>query len=74
MKGNGIEEAYQMFKKHLPHKGFGDYFKPLRRLGKGAFATVYLVEHKHTNQLLAAKVFSKEGQKLEVKGTEALLN
>lgn len=32
----------------ISHKGFNDFFKPIKRLGKGAFATVYLIEHKIT--------------------------
>lgn len=58
----------------LSHKGFNDYFKPIKRLGKGAFATVYLIEHRITKERWAAKVFSREGQKLEFKGQEALEN
>jgi hypothetical protein len=36
-------QLYSQMKRCLSHKGFSDYFKPIRRLGKGAFATVYLV-------------------------------
>lgn len=50
------------------HKGFSEFYKPLRRLGRGTFATVYLVEHKYTGKRKAAKVFSREGQKIELKG------
>jgi len=52
----------------ISHKGFNEYFKPIKRLGRGAFATVYLIEHKFTKNQYAAKVFSREGQKLEFKG------
>lgn len=56
------------------HKGFNEFFKPIKRLGRGAFATVYLIESKISKKRFAAKVFSKEGQKLTFKGQEALLN
>lgn len=52
----------------FPHKGFNEFYKPIRRLGRGSFATVYLVEHRYTFVRKAAKVFSKEGQKIEFKG------
>jgi serine/threonine protein kinase len=64
--------VYQHLKKHISHKGFNDYFKPLKRLGRGSFAAVYLIESKATGKRLAAKVFSREGQKLGYKGKEAL--
>ena len=58
----------------MSHKGFTDFYKPIKRLGRGNFATVYLVEHKHTGIRRAAKVFSKVGQGIEYMGTEALAN
>ena len=61
-------------RRFLNQKGFNEYFKPLKRLGRGTFATVYLVEHKFTGRRRAAKVFSKEAQKIELKGREALEN
>jgi hypothetical protein len=39
---------YAKLKMIISHKGFNEYFKPIKRLGKGAFATVYLIEHKMT--------------------------
>lgn len=41
------------------HRGFNEFYKPIKRLGRGTFATVYLVEHKYTGIRRAAKVFSK---------------
>ena len=54
-----LTQLHQKLKRHISHKGFNDYFKPIRRLGKGAFATVYLVEHKFSEKRYAAKVFSR---------------
>ena len=58
----------------MGHKGFNDFYKPIKRLGRGTFATVYLVEHKYTGMRRAAKVFSKVGQNIEFMGKEALEN
>lgn len=55
-------------KRLISHKGFNEFYKPLKRLGRGTFATVYLIEHKFTKTKKAAKVFSYEGQKIEFKG------
>jgi hypothetical protein len=38
-----LNQIYAKLKLLLSHKGFNDYFKPIKRLGKGAFATVYLI-------------------------------
>jgi hypothetical protein len=38
-----LQRIYETLKLSLSHKGFTDYFKAIKRLGKGAFATVYLV-------------------------------
>jgi len=35
---------------------------------------VYLIEHKYTGERFAAKVFSRESQKIEYKGRESLEN
>lgn len=53
-------------------KGFNDYYKPLKRLGRGNFASVYLVEHKFTRKVFAAKVFGRCQQYLELDGKAAL--
>lgn len=38
-----LTQIYTKLKLLLSHKGFNDFFKPIKRLGKGAFATVYLI-------------------------------
>jgi hypothetical protein len=50
---------YQILKKSHSHKGFNEYFKPIKRLGRGSFATVYLIEHKIIGCRFAAKVFAR---------------
>ena len=69
-----LQKLYAKLCRQLPHKGFTDFYKPIKRLGRGTFATVYLVEHKYTGIRRAAKVFSKVGQGIEYKGIEALAN
>jgi serine/threonine protein kinase len=69
-----IQSLYLRLTRILNHKGFNEFYKPIKRLGRGTFATVYLVEHRVTGSRRAAKVFSKEGQKIEYKGSEALQN
>lgn len=59
-----IEQVYSKLVRTFTHKGFNEFYKPIKRLGRGSFATVYLVEHKYTSVRRAAKVFSKEGQKI----------
>lgn len=44
----------------ITHKGFHASFKPLRKLGQGSFATVYLAEDVMKGEKTAVKVFSKE--------------
>ena len=69
-----LESVYEALKSQLSHKGFNEYFTPLKRLGKGGFATVYLVEHKFTKKKWAGKVFSRAAQKNSQEGYKALEN
>lgn len=46
--------------KMLNQIGFHNLFKPLRKLGKGGFATVYEVQRLTDNKLFAVKAFSKQ--------------
>ena len=66
IKGNveTVDVLYRKIGRLLNHKGFNEFYKPLKRLGRGTFASVYLVEHRYTGKRSAAKVFSKEGQKI----------
>ena len=63
-----LSSIYKSLNLILSHKGINDYLQPIKRIGKGGFATVYLVESKINGQKLAAKVFAKEGHKTTFKG------
>lgn len=47
-------------KKYLNQKGFHEQFKPIKKIGKGNFASVYLVEKLENKLNFAVKAFSKE--------------
>ena len=44
----------------LNQRGFHEIFKPIKKIGKGNFASVYLVVRHEDNKKLAVKAFSKE--------------
>ncbi len=44
----------------LNQRGFHELFKPLKKLGKGSSAVVYLVLKEEDQKKYAAKSFSKE--------------
>lgn len=44
----------------LNQRGFHEQFKALDKIGKGNFASVYLVEKHEDKQRYAVKAFSKE--------------
>ena len=46
--------------KHIARSNFHSFFKPIRRLGKGAFASVYLAEDVRIKRRTAIKAFSKD--------------
>jgi serine/threonine protein kinase len=58
-RDNDVHQLYLKLRNVLTHKGFNEFYKPIKRLGRGTFATVYLVEHRVTGVRRAAKVFSK---------------
>lgn len=47
-------------------------FKAKKKIGKGAFATVYLAERLRDKKMVAVKAFSKEKQFSGDKGRESL--
>ena len=49
-------------------------FKAKKKIGKGAFATVYLAERLRDRKMVAVKAFSKEKQYSGDKGRESLEN
>ena len=53
---------------------FHGKFKALKIIGRGSFATVYLVENKESKQKYAVKAFHKEQVCKQPKGKDALVN
>lgn len=49
----------EYFEKTLKERGFHELFKPLKKIGRGGFATVYLVRKNEDNKNYAVKAFSK---------------
>ena len=47
--------------KKMNQRGLHELFKPIKKIGKGNFATVYLVYKYENGQKSAVKAFSKEG-------------
>jgi serine/threonine protein kinase len=45
--------------KKIKQKNFHQYFKPIKKLGKGNFASVYLAHNKKKDTLVAVKAFVK---------------
>lgn len=60
--------------KKLNQRGFHELFKPIKKIGKGNFASVYLVIKHEDAKKYAVKAFSKEGTFSEEKGKESLIN
>ena len=54
--------------------GFHQFFKPIRKLGKGNFASVYEVERLTDRQRFAVKAFSKQGLYNAKNGKQSLIN
>lgn len=46
--------------KLINQKGFHEIFKPIKKLGKGNFASVYEVERLTDSKKFAVKAFSKQ--------------
>ena len=45
----------------INQRGFHELFKPIKKIGKGNFASVYLVVKHEDEKKYAIKAFSKEG-------------
>lgn len=45
----------------INQRGFHELFKPIKKIGKGNFASVYLVIKHEDDKKYAVKAFSKEG-------------
>ncbi len=44
----------------INQRGFHELFKPIKKIGKGNFASVYLAERLEDSKKFAIKAFSKE--------------
>ena len=60
--------------KKINQKGFHEMFKPLKKLGKGNFASVYEVERLTDGMRFAVKAFSKQTCFSAKNGKESLIN
>jgi calcium-dependent protein kinase len=60
--------------RRINQRNFHKLFKAKKKIGKGAFATVYLAERLRDHRLVAVKAFSKEKQYAGDKGRESLEN
>lgn len=60
--------------KRINQRNFHKLFKAKKKIGKGAFATVYLAERLRDHKMVAVKAFSKEKQYSGDKGRESLEN
>ena len=55
-------------------KGFHDMFRPIKKLGRGNFATVYEAQRVTDKQRFAVKAFSKQNSYCAKNGRESLIN
>ncbi len=60
--------------KKINQRNFHKLFCPKKKIGKGAFASVYEAERLSDNKTVAVKAFSKENQYSAEKGKESLEN
>lgn len=72
------QEVLRLWKNSLEQRinqrGFHELFKPIKKIGKGNFASVYLAERKEDGRMVAVKAFSKELTFSQEKGKESLIN
>lgn len=65
----GDEEQWRdVLKGHLNQIGFHEHYRPIKKIGKGNFASVYLVESLKDQRQCAVKAFAKEAAYSEQKG------
>lgn len=63
-----VEQWRVALKDKLNQRGFHEQFKPFHKIGKGNFASVYLVQKLEDKKNYAVKAFSKEAAYSEEKG------
>lgn len=64
----------EQLEKVINQRGFHSLFKPIKKIGKGNFASVYLAERLEDRKLVAVKAFSKESLYGQEKGRDSLIN
>ena len=69
-----VEEWTALLLKRINVKGFHQMFKPIRKLGKGNFATVYEAQRMTDHRHFAVKAFSKQNSYSSKNGRESLIN
>jgi len=69
-----IESWSLHLSKLINQRGFHELFKPIRKLGKGNFASVYEVERVTDLRRFAVKAFSKQNTFAAKNGKESLIN
>jgi len=57
-----VQQWIQVLSKRINQRNFHKLFKAKKKIGKGAFATVYLAERLMDKRMFAVKAFSKEKQ------------
>ena len=74
---NNLEQFRQlreMLEARLPHRGLHELFKPIKKIGKSNFASVYLAVRMEDDKEFAIKVFSRKTAYGEDKDKEPLVN
>ena len=68
------DEAIKALSKNIIRQEFHETFKPKKKIGKGAFASVYLAARISDGKHFAIKAFSKKDLNNQKKGLSALMN
>lgn len=71
---NLIKDWRNVLARKINQRGFHELFKPIKKIGKGNFASVYLAIRVEDDKKFAIKAFSKEATYSEDKGKESLIN
>jgi len=69
-----VKEWRDQLARRINQRGFHELFKPIKKIGKGNFASVYLAIRLEDDRKFAIKAFSKEATYGEDKGKESLIN